>query len=144
MILKSSLLLEMVRPLPSVWTTGAFVGYDLSSEKGIAAPKAGPSILKSFCSSLAIVSVGFGFFRVTLNAVVDFRQLHHISFDPREDPWFRYAGFVTPTVLTLLALVGFHDRRSAYLNGEQRYDVFVGTIVGLGFLLFILFCWIVY
>ena len=107
------------------------------------------SVLKSFGTSLAIVIIGFFGFQLALEAVVHFRHLTMISFDPREDPWFRYLGFVAPTALTLLALATFHIPLSIFLIRNHRYPTFVsapasGTVVGLSFFFFMVFCWIMY
>ncbi len=106
-------------------------------------------VLKSFGTSLAIATIGFGVFQLALEAVVHFRHLTVISFDPREDPWFPYLGFVAPTALTLLALATFHGPLCTSLIRKHRYSAFVGalasgTAVGLSFSFVMIFCWIVY
>jgi len=106
-------------------------------------------VLKSFGTSLVIVTIGFSLFLLALEAVVHFRHLTVISFDPREDPWFRYLGFVIPTTLTLLALATFHGLLCTSLIRKHRYSAFVGalasvTAVGLSFFSIMVFCWIVY
>src|SRR6478736_5660832 len=100
-----------------------------------------PPGLESVFWSLAIVVLGFSLFLVTLHEVVDYCLPYSIDFDPREDPCFRYLGFVGPTATTLLVLVVFHSVRCIPMIRAQRYSACLGALassvfVGLSFCFF--------
>jgi hypothetical protein len=105
-------------------------------------------VLKSSGASLAIVIIGIGVFWRALPAVVRLRHLGAISFDPREDLWFR-VSFVAPAALTLLVLAGFLGPLCVALVRRRRYWAFVGTlawgtVIASSFVFVILLAWRVY